>query len=85
VSQVRLWAGVAVLLIAAGCSSDSPAPVEEGAGAMAHIHGIGVDPADGAIYAATHTGLFHINGQRALRVHDVSMSDGVMTVPSFRK
>jgi hypothetical protein len=52
---------------------------------MVQIHGIGVDPADGAVYAATHTGLFHINGQRALRVHDVSMSDGIMTVPSYRK
>lgn len=50
-SQVRLWAGVAVLLVAAGCSSDSPTPVEKGAGAMAHIHGIGVDPANRALYA----------------------------------
>ncbi len=65
---VRLWAGVAVLLIAAGCSSDSLTPEEEGSDAMAHIHGIGVDPGDGALYAATHTGLFRIEGPKASRV-----------------
>jgi hypothetical protein len=25
-----------------------------------HVHGLGVDPADGTLYAATHYGLFHI-------------------------
>jgi hypothetical protein len=67
-NPVRSWAGVAVLLLAASCSSDSPTPEEEGADAMAHIHGIGVDPADGALYAATHTGLFRIDGRKASRV-----------------
>lgn len=37
---------------------------------MAHIHGIGVDPADGTLYAATHTGLFRIEGQKASRIAD---------------
>lgn len=69
-SRVRSWAGVAALLVAAGCSSDSPTPEEGGAGAMAHIHGIGVDPADGSLYAATHTGLFRIEGQKASRIAD---------------
>ena len=27
---------------------------------MAHVHGLGVDPADGTLYAATHYGLFRI-------------------------
>ena len=69
-SKVRSWASVAVLLAVAGCSSDSLTPEERGAGAMGHIHGIGVDPADGALYAATHTGLFRIEGQKASRVAD---------------
>lgn len=34
-----------------------------------HVHGLGVDPGDGALYAATHSGLFRIQAQgRAERV-----------------
>ena len=69
-SRFRLWATAAALLLAAGCASDSPTPDEEGAGAMAHIHGIGVDPAGQTLYAATHTGLFRIGGKKAARVAD---------------
>ncbi|WP_256790081.1 MULTISPECIES: F510_1955 family glycosylhydrolase [Frankia] len=29
-------------------------------GGVVHVHGLGVDPADGALYAATHMGLFRI-------------------------
>ena len=68
--QIRLWATAAALLMAAGCASDSPTPDEEGADAMAHIHGIGVDPADKTLYAATHTGVFRIEGNKASRVAD---------------
>jgi hypothetical protein len=34
-------------------------PVEAEAGVV-HVHGLGVDPADGVLYAATHTGVFRI-------------------------
>ena len=34
-----------------------PLDVEPG---VVHVHGLGVDPADGALYAATHSGLFRI-------------------------
>ena len=34
-----------------------PLDVETG---VVHVHGLGVDPADGVLYAATHTGLFRI-------------------------
>jgi hypothetical protein len=37
-----------------------PVEVETG---VVHVHGLGVDPADGTLYAATHTGLFRIPGQ----------------------
>ncbi len=30
---------------------------------MAHVHGLGVDPADGVLYAATHYGLFRLPEQ----------------------
>lgn len=57
----------------AGASSDSevdaaqlPAGADPG---VAHVHGLGVDPADGLLYAATHYGLFRIPEQgKASRV-----------------
>jgi photosystem II stability/assembly factor-like uncharacterized protein len=29
---------------------------------FSHIHGLGIDPAEGTLYAATHTGLYRIDG-----------------------
>lgn len=40
------------------------------AATMEHIHGIGIDPGDGAVYAGTHHGLFRIADGRATRVAD---------------
>ena len=38
---------------------------------VVHVHGLGINPADGAIFAATHTGLFRIPEQgTATRVAD---------------
>lgn len=43
-----------------------PVEVETG---VVHVHGLGVDPADGVLYAATHSGLFRIPATgRATRV-----------------
>jgi photosystem II stability/assembly factor-like uncharacterized protein len=66
---------VAVGLLLAGCSStvttantghDSADP-DPGTG---HLHGLGVDPADGAVYAAGHYGVFRLDGGKATRVAD---------------
>jgi hypothetical protein len=49
-------------------------PADAGGGAapeMEHIHGIGVDPGDGAVYAGTHYGLFRIAEGAATRVSEV--------------
>lgn len=36
---------------------------------LVHVHGLGVDPGDGVLYAATHSGLFRVPEQgRAVRV-----------------
>jgi hypothetical protein len=35
-------------------------PIEGDDPGVAHVHGLGVDPADGMLYAATHFGLFRI-------------------------
>lgn len=51
-----------VVLLVAGCGGsapDKPSSAAPTAG-LAHVHGIGVDPADGVLYAATHHGLFRI-------------------------
>lgn len=38
---------------------------------LVHVHGLGVDPADGTLYAATHSGLFSVPEQgKAVRVAD---------------
>ena len=43
-----------------------PVEVETG---VVHVHGLGVDPGDGVLYAATHSGLFRVPEQgRASRV-----------------
>lgn len=44
------------------------APIEGDPGVV-HVHGLGVDPGDGVLYAATHSGLFRVPKQgRATRV-----------------
>lgn len=37
-----------------------------------HVHGLGINPADGALFIATHTGLFRVgkDSQKAVRVTD---------------
>ncbi|MFI0449681.1 F510_1955 family glycosylhydrolase [Actinomadura sp. 6N118] len=69
---VSLTATVSLVLAACGgddttsTTASSPAGADPGIG---HIHGLGVDPADGAIYVAAHYGVFRIIGQdRAARV-----------------
>ena len=69
--------GAALVLLAAlvmaGCGSDPPAPpsatVAEDPG-LIHVHGLGINPADGTLYAATHTGLFTVRNGAGQRVAD---------------
>lgn len=51
---------VGMLVLAAACSGE---PEDAAVGAEAdpiHAHGLGLNPADGALYIATHTGLFRM-------------------------
>ena len=67
----RVLLAVAATTLLAGCASgtgtqsgsDDAQPAE-----MEHIHGLGIDPADGTLYAGTHYGLFRIpaSGQPSL-------------------
>ena len=71
---------IGALALAAGCgggdeddqNGDQPArqgPVTEDPGPI-HVHGLGINPADGALFIATHTGLFRAgeNERKPLRV-----------------
>lgn len=60
-----LLAGLAAIgaLVWAVSSSDSEAPGQAGPveePGVAHVHGLGVNPADNSLYVATHTGTFRI-------------------------
>lgn len=69
----------AVGVLLAGCSSVEPeaaasAPESLSAGSMpsAHVHGVGIDPADGTLLMATHEGLFEVTeGGESVRVSPV--------------
>jgi len=58
----------AALILLAGCSSDEPSdrsdrpgtPATEDPG-LEHVHGLGIDPADDQLYAASHFGVFRIS------------------------
>ena len=77
------WLAAAVLVLAVaatgalafgvlGGDGDRGAGAASGGPDLAHVHGLGVDPSDGALYVATHTGLFRAaNGEtKATRVGD---------------
>jgi hypothetical protein len=74
-TELARWLGVAlaVVLVGAGCGRDRQAspslPAAEDPG-LVHVHGLGINPRDGALYAATHTGLFAVRDRAASRVAD---------------
>ena len=62
-------AAVAVLaagMWAAGRSADQPV----GASELSHVHGLGINPADGELYVATHYGVFRLDGDEVRQVSD---------------
>lgn len=73
----RLRVALAVVLAAGAlaCGEEAPpstqAPIVEDPGPI-HVHGLGVNPSDGALFVATHTGLFRTGAQEteAKRVAD---------------
>jgi hypothetical protein len=60
-SQAIDGAAIAMLLLGCGEANDQPpAPVTPSDPGVIHIHGLGRNPADGALFIATHTGLFRM-------------------------
>ncbi|RVX42704.1 hypothetical protein EDD27_5352 [Nonomuraea polychroma] len=53
-------AALAALVLALGSCAQSGEPVEGQDPGIGHVHGVGVDPADGALYLAGHYGLFKV-------------------------
>lgn len=51
----------AALVLVSGCESDTQSHGEHAD--LAHIHGLGVNPKDGKLYAASHHGLFLVTGK----------------------
>lgn len=71
-SRIGGVAGLLSLMALAGCGdsgSESESSLESDVGPV-HVHGLGVNPADGALFVATHTGLFRAGAgeRRATRV-----------------
>jgi hypothetical protein len=67
-----VWMAVALLAaLMAGCRSDPPAApsasVADDPG-LIHVHGLGINPADDTLNAATHTGLFTVRDGAGHRV-----------------
>src|SRR3954471_10072526 len=53
-------AAVGVLMLALASCGQSGEPMQANDPGIGHIHGLGVDPADGALYLAGHYGLFKV-------------------------
>jgi photosystem II stability/assembly factor-like uncharacterized protein len=85
------WVAIGLLaaLVLAGCGSDQPAApsasVADDPG-LIHVHGLGINPADGTLYAATHTGLFAVRdgaGQRVANRYQDTMGFTVVGPDHF--
>lgn len=71
--QFRLASFVLVALVVAGCgnSTEDRSPQDsDNAHLVGHVHGLGVNPADGALYVAGHYGVFRIEDGTPERVAD---------------
>lgn len=63
-TTVALLSSVLLTLLAA-CGADDPDTAagshqDKGPATLGHVHGLGTDPADGTLYAATHFGVFNL-------------------------
>ena len=68
----RLGVALVILVVGAGCNGGdrraSPSQAVAEDPGVVHVHGLGINPRDGALFAATHTGLFAIGDGTATRV-----------------
>lgn len=57
-AAVLALAATAALAVAVGGDNDGGGGAGGGGAGLSHVHGLGVNPKDGSLYIATHTGLF---------------------------
>lgn len=70
VGAIVLAAVVAAVVLLGG-RAGQPSTGGQQPATVAHVHGLGIDPADGALYAGTHYGVFRLpEGEPATRVAD---------------
>lgn len=66
------------------CNRSEPAGqapiVQDNTDEIAHVHGLGINPADGLLYVATHYGVFRIAGDAGERVGEVAQDTMGFTV-----
>ena len=62
-STLTALLGVTVLLVGA-CSSVETGSSQANSTGLAHIHGLGINPADDALYAGTHYGVYRLASDR---------------------
>lgn len=60
---VAVLAVLVVLLVVAGQRGGGPSPVSDAPVELEHVHGLGVDPASGDLYAGSHYGLIRLPEQ----------------------
>lgn len=91
--RIALLTAIAIstLLFFAGCSDEegesrSGAPASEDPGPV-HVHGLGIDPADDALFIASHTGLFRLpqRSQEPERIADRYQDTMAFTIVGPRK
>lgn len=71
-STLAALLGVTVLVVGA-CSSAETGSSQANSRGLAHIHGLGINPADDALYAGTHYGVYRLASDR-----DPELVGGVM-------
>ncbi|KUI37517.1 F510_1955 family glycosylhydrolase [Mycobacterium sp. GA-2829] len=62
-SRLVALLGIAVLVVGA-CSTTETKSSEGDSRGLAHIHGLGINPADDALYAGTHYGVYRLASER---------------------
>jgi hypothetical protein len=71
-----ITAVAAAALVLSGCGSsggDDSGKGSDGSLSIAHVHGVGIDPADGRLYVATHEGVIAVaKSGKAQRVGDTA-------------
>ncbi|MET8676156.1 hypothetical protein ABZW18_00755 [Streptomyces sp. NPDC004647] len=73
IPALAVVAAAGALLLTA-CSTTDTKPAATNAGnpdpGTGHLHGLGVDPTDGTLYAAGHLGVFRLGPTGAVRIAD---------------